>query len=69
MRVVDAAALRRALPMNVAIDALRTAFAREDPSLASPMRTTLASRFSKPFSTHASRNDCSRAATRRAVSA
>lgn len=42
MRVVDAAALRRALPMHVAIDALRTAFAREDPSLASPMRTTLA---------------------------
>ncbi len=42
MRVVDAAALRRALSMPAAIDALRTAFAREDPSLASPMRTTLA---------------------------
>jgi ornithine cyclodeaminase len=42
MRIVEADELRRALPMRAAIDALATAFAREDPSLASPMRTTLA---------------------------
>jgi len=42
MRVVGADELRRALSMSAAIDALEIAFARDDPSLASPMRSTLA---------------------------
>ena len=42
MRVIEADELRRALSMTAAIDALGSAFAAEDPSLASPMRTTMA---------------------------
>ncbi|MEP6759560.1 MAG: ornithine cyclodeaminase family protein [Actinomycetota bacterium] len=42
MRVVEADELRGALSMTAAIDALERAFGREDPSLASPMRTTMA---------------------------
>jgi ornithine cyclodeaminase/alanine dehydrogenase-like protein (mu-crystallin family) len=42
MRVVSAEELRSILSMTAAIDALDAAFAREDPSLAPPMRTTLA---------------------------
>ena len=42
MRVVGAEELREALSMTAAIDALDAAFAREDPSLTTPSRTTLA---------------------------
>jgi ornithine cyclodeaminase/alanine dehydrogenase-like protein (mu-crystallin family) len=42
MRVIGADELRSALSMTAAIDALGAAFANEDPSLASPMRTTMA---------------------------
>jgi len=42
MRVVGAEELRGALSITAAIDALETAFLHEDPSLASPMRTTMA---------------------------
>ena len=42
MRVVGKDELREALSMNAAIDALDAAFAREDPSLSTPLRTTLA---------------------------
>jgi len=42
MRVVGGDELRAGLSMTAAIDALDTAFAREDPSLTSPLRTTLA---------------------------
>ena len=42
MRVVGKDELRAALSMNAAIDALDAAFAREDPSLSTPLRTTLA---------------------------
>jgi ornithine cyclodeaminase/alanine dehydrogenase-like protein (mu-crystallin family) len=42
MRVVGAEELRAGLSMTAAIDALEVAFAREDPSLATPLRTTLA---------------------------
>lgn len=42
MRVVGADELRAGLPMSVAIDALEAAFRREDPSLTTPLRTTLA---------------------------
>jgi ornithine cyclodeaminase len=42
MRVVGADELRAGLSMTAAIDALDAAFAREDPSLTSPSRTTLA---------------------------
>jgi ornithine cyclodeaminase len=42
MRVVGADELRAGLSMTTAIDALHAAFAREDPSLTSPSRTTLA---------------------------
>jgi cysteine sulfinate desulfinase/cysteine desulfurase-like protein len=42
MRVIGADGLRSALSMTAAIDALETAFTHEDPSLASPMRTTMA---------------------------
>jgi ornithine cyclodeaminase/alanine dehydrogenase-like protein (mu-crystallin family) len=42
MRVIDADALRAALPVEAAIDALADALAAEDPSLATPLRTTLA---------------------------
>ena len=42
MRVIEADELRSALSMTATIDALQVAFANEDPSLASPMRTSLA---------------------------
>jgi ornithine cyclodeaminase/alanine dehydrogenase-like protein (mu-crystallin family) len=42
MRVVGKEELRAALSMTAAIDALETAFGREDPSLTTPLRTTLA---------------------------
>jgi len=42
MRVVGGRELRAGLSMTAAIDALDTAFQREDPSLAAPMRSTLA---------------------------
>ncbi len=42
MRVVAGDELRARLSMTAAIDALDAAFAREDPSLTSPLRTTLA---------------------------
>jgi ornithine cyclodeaminase/alanine dehydrogenase-like protein (mu-crystallin family) len=42
MRVVGGQELRSALSMTAAIDALDAAFAREDPSLSTPLRTTLA---------------------------
>ena len=42
MRVVGKDELRAALSMNAAIDALDAAFGREDPSLTTPLRTTLA---------------------------
>ena len=42
MRVVAGEELRARLSMTAAIDALDAAFAREDPSLTSPLRTTLA---------------------------
>ena len=42
MRVVSSEELRAALPMTAAIDALEHAFQREDPSLTTPLRTTLA---------------------------
>ena len=42
MRVVGGEELRSALSMTAAIDALEDAFAREDLSLATPLRTTLA---------------------------
>ena len=42
MRVIEADELRSALSMTATIDALQVAFAHEDPSLASPMRTSLA---------------------------
>jgi ornithine cyclodeaminase/alanine dehydrogenase-like protein (mu-crystallin family) len=42
MRVIEADELRSALSMTATIDALAAAFAHEDPSLASPMRTSLA---------------------------
>jgi ornithine cyclodeaminase/alanine dehydrogenase-like protein (mu-crystallin family) len=42
MRVISGDELRRGLPMTAAIDALERAFAREDPSLSVPLRSTLA---------------------------
>jgi ornithine cyclodeaminase/alanine dehydrogenase-like protein (mu-crystallin family) len=42
MRVVGKEELRDSLSMTAAIDALDAAFGREDPSLTTPMRTTLA---------------------------
>src|SRR3954468_12708722 len=42
MRVVGGQELRSALSMTAAIDALDAAFAREDPSRTTPLRTTLA---------------------------
>jgi ornithine cyclodeaminase len=42
MRFVGAEELRAGLSMTAAIDALEAAFAREDPSLTTPLRTTLA---------------------------
>lgn len=42
MRVVGGEELRAALSMTAAIDALEAAFKREDPSLTTPLRTTLA---------------------------
>jgi ornithine cyclodeaminase/alanine dehydrogenase-like protein (mu-crystallin family) len=42
MRVIGAEELRAALSMTAAIDALEDAFAREDPSRTTPLRTTLA---------------------------
>jgi ornithine cyclodeaminase len=42
MRVIHAEELRSGLAMTVAIDALERAFAREDPSLSVPPRSTLA---------------------------
>jgi ornithine cyclodeaminase/alanine dehydrogenase-like protein (mu-crystallin family) len=42
MRVVDGPTLRAALPISAAIDALKRAWAAEDPSLTTPLRTSLA---------------------------
>jgi ornithine cyclodeaminase/alanine dehydrogenase-like protein (mu-crystallin family) len=42
MRFIEGEELRAGLSMTAAVDALETAFAREDPSLIAPMRTTLA---------------------------
>jgi ornithine cyclodeaminase/alanine dehydrogenase-like protein (mu-crystallin family) len=42
MRVVGGQELRTGLSMSAAVDALDAAFAREDPSLVAPLRTTLA---------------------------
>jgi ornithine cyclodeaminase/alanine dehydrogenase-like protein (mu-crystallin family) len=42
MRVVDGATFRAALSIPAAIDALERAWAAEDPSLAAPLRTSLA---------------------------
>jgi len=42
VRVIDAEALRAALTMTAAVDALEGAFLAEDPALAAPLRTSLA---------------------------
>src|SRR5262249_39741730 len=42
IRTIDAGDLRRLVPMGVAIDALAAAFGEEDPSLAAPLRSSLA---------------------------
>jgi ornithine cyclodeaminase len=42
MRVIDAEELRAGVPMIAAIDALEASFGRTDPSLTTPMRTSLA---------------------------
>jgi len=42
MRIIDGDELRRVLPMRAAIDALEAGFHRSDPSLSTPMRTSLA---------------------------
>lgn len=42
MRVIDAEELRAGVPMIAAVDALEASFGRTDPSLTTPMRTSLA---------------------------
>jgi ornithine cyclodeaminase/alanine dehydrogenase-like protein (mu-crystallin family) len=42
IRTIDAGELRRLVPMSAAIDALAAAFGGEDPSLAAPLRSSLA---------------------------
>jgi ornithine cyclodeaminase/alanine dehydrogenase-like protein (mu-crystallin family) len=42
IRAIDAGDLRRLVPMGAAIDALASAFREEDPSLATPLRSSLA---------------------------
>jgi len=42
IRTIDAGELRRRLPIAAAIDALEAAFRKEDPSLAAPLRSSLA---------------------------